>query len=116
MWLELSARDERGAALGGGAALKGDAPAPENIRFLKQTIPARGFQEVSFLLPVPQGVQKVGIEIKLRMSQCDLKLYGELPPLVLRETDKQLKNGVLAAAPLTVDMVVRQLTLTTRLL
>ena len=133
MWLEVTAKDERGNVIMSTGTVKPDGSLPDNIRNFNsdgmdsdfhfaidpwivtafsrhETIPPRGYKDVHYGIAVPTEVQKLKIEAKLRYRQADQKVAEKLLAAVPKDIDLQKVYG-LKAVPLlpVVDMVVKEM-------
>jgi hypothetical protein len=138
MWLEITARDEKGKVMMASGGLKADGTLPEGTRLFNSdgmgndfhlavdpwvvtafsrhdTIPPRGYKDVHYGVNVPAGVKKLTVEVKLRYRQADQKVAESLLASVPKDIDLQKIYGLKAVPPLPViDMVVKQATLAFR--
>lgn len=132
MWLEVTAKDEKGNVVHTSGTIGADGKLPVNARTFHsegmgdnfhfaidpwvvtsfsshETIPPRGFKEVYYGLTLPQGVEKITFEAKLRYRQADQKVAEALLGAVPKDIDLKEIYGldVVPALPV-VDMVVKQ--------
>jgi hypothetical protein len=132
MWLEVTAKDEKGNVFMTSGTIDAQGHLPENARVFNSdgmgnnfhfavdpwvitafsrhdTIPPKGYKDVYYALSAPQGVNKITLETKLRFRQADQgvaeKLLGAVPESInLKEIYGLTK---IPALPV-VDMVVKQ--------
>lgn len=138
MWLEITAKDEKGKVLMRSGGLNADGTLPENTRLFNsdgmgsnfhfaidpwvvtafsrhETIPPRGYKDVYYGLTLPRGPKKLTVEAKLRYRQADQKVAETLLAAVPKDIDLEKIYGLKAVPPLPVlDMVVKQATLAVR--
>jgi hypothetical protein len=138
MWLEITARDEKGKVMMASGGLKADGTLPEGTRLFNSdgmgndfhlavdpwvvtafsrhdTIPPRGYKDVHYGISVPAGIKKLTVEVKLRYRQADQKVAESLLASVPKDIDLEKIYGLKAVPPLPViDMVVKQATLAFR--
>jgi hypothetical protein len=135
MWLEITAKDDKGNVLMTSGTIDGQGHLPDTSRMLNSdgmgrdfhfaidpwvvtsfsrhdTIPPRGYKDVYYGLSAPQGVKKVVLEAKLRYRQADQgvaeAILGAVPESInLKEVYGLTKVPTL----LVVDMVVKQVSL-----
>lgn len=134
MWLEITARDERGRILVSGGTPNRDGRLPADTRTFNsdgmgndfhfavdpwivtafsryETIPPRGYKEIFYGLTAPAGSKRITLEIKLRYRQADQKLaealLGAVPPDINLEQIYGLRE--VPTLPV-VDMVVKSIT------
>jgi hypothetical protein len=136
MWLEITAKDEKGRVIMTSGTVKPDGTLPENIRLFNSTgmgndfhfaidpwvvtafsrhdtIPPKGYKDVYYGVNVPGGVAKLTVEAKLRYRQADQKVAEALLAAVPQDIDLEKTYGLKAVPPLpVVDMAVKQATLT----
>jgi hypothetical protein len=133
MWLEVTAKDEKGNVLMTSGTLDSQGDLPENTRIFNSdgmgnnfhfavdpwvitsfsrhdTIPPRGYKDVYYGLTIPQGVNMIVLEAKLRYRQADQHiakalLNSEPASVNLKEIYGLTKVPALPV----VDMVVKQL-------
>lgn len=130
MWLEVSARDERGALLFTTGAVQADGSLPDDARVFNSagmgkdmhfaldpwvitsfsrhdTIPARGFREVFYGVGAPAGVKAITFEVKLRYRQADQQVAEALLAAVPKSIDLKADYGLEQVPRLPIiDMVV----------
>jgi nitrate/TMAO reductase-like tetraheme cytochrome c subunit len=135
MWIEITAKDEKGKVLMTSGALKTDGTLPENTRLFNSdgmgndfhlaidpwvvttfsrhdTIPPKGYKDVYYGVNTPAGVTKLIVEAKLRYRQADQKVAENLLAAVPKDIDLEKIYGLKAIPPLPiVDMVVKKATL-----
>jgi hypothetical protein len=132
MWLEVTAKDEKGNVIMTSGTIDSQGHLPENVRAFNSdgmgnnfhfavdpwvitafsrhdTIPPRGYKEVYYGLSVPQGVSKINVEARLRYRQADQAiaealLSSEPESINLKEIYGLTKVPALPV----VDMVVRE--------
>jgi len=138
MWLEITARDEKGGLLMAGGAPDRDGRLPADTRLFNsdgmgndfhfavdpwivtafsrhETIPPRGYKEVFYGITAPPGTKRISLEIKLRYRQADQKLAEALLASVPADIDLELIYGLKAVPALpVVDMAVKRITFDTR--
>jgi hypothetical protein len=132
MWLEVTAKDDKGNVLMTSGSIDAKGHLTENTRILNSegmgkdfhfavdpwvvtsfsrhdTIPPKGYKDIFYGLNAPQGVQKIVLEAKLRYRQADQGVAEALLAAVPGDIDLKEIYG-LAAVPLlpVVDMVVKQ--------
>jgi len=135
MWLEITAKDDKGNVLMTSGAIDNQGHLPDTTRMLNSdgmgrdfhfaidpwvvtsfsrhdTIPPRGYKDVYYGLNAPQGVKKIVLEVKLRYRQADQgvaeAILGALPENInLKDIYGLTKVPVLPV----VDMVVKQFSL-----
>ena len=136
MWLEVTAKDEKGNVIYASGTVGADGKLPVNVRSFDsdgmgdnfhfaidpwvvtafsrhETIPPRGFKDVYYGLTLPQGVAKVSMEVKLRYRQADQKVAEALLGAVPKDINLKEIYGLDAVPPLpVVDMVVKQAEIT----
>ncbi|SNB46727.1 multiheme c-type cytochrome [Geobacter sp. DSM 9736] len=132
MWLEVTARDEKGAVLFESGTVDPSGKLPENVRMFNSdgmgndfhfavdpwvvtafsrhdTIPPRGYKDVFYGLSVPPGVAQVNLEVKLRYRQADQQVAEALLGAVPKDIDLKEIYGLEKVPPLpVVDMVVKK--------
>ena len=137
MWLEITAKDERGAVIMTSGALNADGTLPDNSRIFNSdgmgdnfhfaidpwvvtafsrhdTIPPKGFKDVYYGVASSTGVKMMVIEVKLRYRQADQKVAEHLLAAVPKDIDLEKIYGLKVVPPLpVVDMVVKQATFAT---
>jgi len=135
MWLEITAKDEKGKVIMTSGALKSDGTLPENTRLFNSdgmgndfhfvidpwvvtafsrhdTIPPKGYKDVYYGVTIPRGAKKLTVEAKLRYRQADQKVAEKLLAAVPKDIDLEKIYGLKAVPPLpVVDMVVKRATL-----
>jgi hypothetical protein len=133
MWVEITARDEKGTILLTSGTIDEKGHLIENTRLLNSegmgkdfhlavdpwivtsfsrhdTIPPRGYKDVFYGLTAPQGVSKVTLEVKLRYRQADQGIAEALLGGVPEDINLKEIYGLTAVPPLpVVDMVVKQI-------
>lgn len=136
MWLEITARDEKGAIILQSGTVGSDGSLPENTRLFNSdgmgndfhfsvdpwvitsfsrhdTIPPRGYHDVYYGLPI-QAAQRINLEVKLRYRQADQKVAEALLAAVPKDIDLAAIYGLTAVPQLpVVDMVVKKVDLPT---
>jgi hypothetical protein len=135
MWLEITAKDDKGNVLLTSGTLDAKGHLPENTRLFNSdgmgkdfhfavdpwvvtsfsrhdTIPPRGYKDVFYGLTAHQGVSKVVVEAKLRYRQADQGIAEALLAAVPGDINLKEIYGLTAVPPLpVVDMVVKQVSL-----
>jgi cytochrome c554/c'-like protein len=139
MWLELTARDEQGKVLMTSGGLDGMGDLAANTRHFNSdgmgqdfhaaidpwvvtsfsrhdTIPPKGYKEVTYGIHPPDGVKEVRIDARLRYRQADQHVAEALLAAVPLDINLNTVYG-LEKVPLlpVVDMVVRQASLQTEM-
>ena len=136
MWLEVTAKDDKGNVVYTSGTIGADGKLPVNVRSFDsdgmgdnfhfaidpwvvtafsrhETIPPRGFKDVYYGMTLPQGVVKVNLEVKLRYRQADQQLAEALLGAVPKDINLKEIYGLDAVPTLpVVDMVVKQATIT----
>lgn len=136
MWLEVTAKDEKGNVIYTSGTIGADGKLPVNVRSFDSdgmgdsfhfsvdpwvvtafsrhdTIPPRGFKDVYYGMTLPQGVAKVNLEVKLRYRQADQKVAEALLGAVPKDIDLKEIYGLEAVPTLpVVDMVVKEAPIT----
>ena len=136
MWLEVTAKDEKGNVVYTSGTIGADGKLPVNVRSFDsdgmgdnfhfaidpwlvtafsrhETIPPRGFKDVYYGMTLPQGVAKVNLEVKLRYRQADQQVAEALLGAVPKDINLKEIYGLDAVPTLpVVDMVVKQATIT----
>jgi hypothetical protein len=132
MWLEVTAKDEKGKIVMTSGALKADGTLPESTRLFNsdgmgddfhfavdpwvitafsrhETIPPRGYKDVYYGAKIPGNVKKISVEAKLRYRQADQKVAENILAAVPEDIDLEKTYGLKAVPPLpVVDMVVKK--------
>ncbi len=132
MWLEVTARDDRGKVLMTSGHLDPSGQLPDETRMFNSegmgsdfhfaidpwvvtafsrhdTVPPRGYRDVYYGINVPAGTQKVTFEAKLRYRQAEQKVAEALLSAVPPDIDLEKIYGLTAVPVLpVVDMVVKQ--------
>jgi hypothetical protein len=132
MWLEVTARDERGNVIMATGTVKPDGSLPDYIRNFNsdgmgndfhfaidpwivtafsrhETIPPRGYKDAHYGIAVPAGVKKVNVEAKLRYRQADQKVAEKLLAAVPKDIDLEKIYGLKAVPPVpVVDIVLKE--------
>jgi hypothetical protein len=135
MWLEITAKDEKGKVMMTSGGLKSDGTLAENTRLFNSegmgkdfhlaidpwvviafsrhdTIPPKGYKDVYYGVNIPGGVKKLIVEAKLRYRQADQKVAENLLAAVPKDMDLEKIYGIKAIPPLpVVDMAVKLATL-----
>ncbi len=138
MWLEVTARDEKGTVLLSSGSVLPDGTLPEDARLFNsdgmgkdfhfsvdpwvitsfsrhETIPPRGFKDVYYGLTPPAGVKQVSLEVKLRYRQADQKVAESLLAAVPKDMDLKEIYGLEKVPQLPiVDMVVKNVSIAAR--
>ena len=132
MWIEITAKDEKGNVFLTSGTLDEQGHLPENARVFNSdgmgsnfhfavdpwvitsfsrhdTIPPRGYKDVYYSLSAPQGVKKIALEAKLRYRQADQgvaeALLGAVPESI---NLKEIYGLTKVPALPVVDMVVKK--------
>ena len=132
MWLEITAKDDAGKVVYTSGTIGADGKLPVNARTFHsegmgdnfhfavdpwvvtsfsshETIPPRGYKEVYYGLTLPQGVEKVNLEVKLRYRQADQQVAEALLGAVPKDISLKEIYGLEKVPPLpVVDMVIKQ--------
>ncbi len=132
MWVELTARDEKGKVLFTSGALDAKGKLPVDTRLLNSdgmgndfhfaidpwvvtafsrhdTIPPRGYKDLFYGASLPKGVKKITVEVKLRYRQADQEVAEALLGAVPADIDLEAIYGLKAVPQLpVVDMVVKK--------
>jgi hypothetical protein len=132
MWLEVTAKDEKGNVLMTSGTLDSHGDLPENTRIFNSagmgdnfhfavdpwvitafsrhdTIPPRGYKDVYYGVCVPQGVGKITLEAKLRYRQADQHIAEALLTSEPASVDLKEIYGITKVPELpVVDMVVKK--------
>jgi hypothetical protein len=135
MWLELTARDEKGKVLMSSGTLAADGKLPANTRLFNSdgmgtdfhfavdpwvvtafsrhdTIPPRGYKEVFYGLTPPKEVKMVAVEVRLRYRQAEQEVAEALLGAVPKDINLEETYGLKAVPALpVVDMVVKRVML-----
>lgn len=138
MWLEVSARDEKGKLVLMNGDLAADGSLPGNVRKFSsdgmgsdmhfaidpwvvtafashETIPPKGYKDAWFGITVPKGIKLITVEIKLRYRQADQQLAEKLLKAVPADIDIAKDYGIAKIPTLpVVDMVSLKRVLHTR--
>jgi hypothetical protein len=138
MWLEVTARDEKGELLLSSGTVQSDGTLPEDARLFNSdgmgkdfhfaidpwvvtsfsrhdTIPPRGYKDVFYGLTPPAGVKKVSLEVKLRYRQADQKVAEALLGAVPKDMNLKAVYGLDKVPQLPiVDMVVKNIAVEVR--
>jgi hypothetical protein len=137
MWLEVTARDEKGDVIMTSGMLDSRGDLPGNVRIFNSdgmgdnfhfavdpwvitafsrhdTIPPRGYKDVYYGLSAPEGVKKISLEVKLRYRQADQHVAESLLKAEPASVDLKEIYGItkVPALPI-VDMVVKQVSFST---
>jgi hypothetical protein len=132
MWLEITAKDDKGNVLMTSGSLDAQGHLIENTRMLNSdgmgkdfhfavdpwvvtsfsrhdTIPPRGYKDVYYGISVPQGINTIMIEAKLRYRQADQGVAEALLSAVSESISLKEIYGLTKVPPLpVVDMVTKQ--------
>ena len=132
MWLEITARDEKGDIVMTSGAIDAQGQLPANTRLLNSdgmgndfhvavdpwvvtafsrhdTIPPRGYKDVHYGLSAPQGASNISLEVKLRYRQADQGIAEALLGAVPESINLKKIYGLAKVPALpVVDMVVKQ--------
>ncbi len=138
MWIEITARDEKGKIIMGSGMPGPNGKLSENTRLLNsdgmgndfhfaidpwvvvsfsrhETIPPRGYKDVFYGVNAPPGSQELIVEAKLRYRQADQKVAETILAAVPKDINLEKIYGLKAVPPLpVVDMVVKKVSLKTR--
>jgi hypothetical protein len=133
MWLEVTAKDDKGRTLMTSGTIDSKGHLTENTRLLNSdgmgkdfhfavdpwivtgfsrhdTIPPRGYKDLFFGMTVPPGVKKVFLEVKLRYRQADQGIAEALLSAVPADINLKETYGLTEVPALpVVDMVVKQI-------
>ncbi len=134
MWLEVTAKDEKGKIIMASGALDKDGSLPENSRVFNSdgmgkdfhfsldpwvitafsrhdTIPPRGYKDVFYGMNGAKGAKKITIEVKLRYRQADQKVAESLLAAVPKDINLKEIYGLEKVPSLpVVDMVLERKT------
>lgn len=137
MWLEITAKDEKGIVFMTSGTTDAQGHLPENVRVLNSdgmgddfhfaidpwvvtafsrhdTIPARGYKEVYYALSAPQGSNNIILEARLRYRQADQGVAEALLSAVPESINLKDIYGLTKVPALpVVDMVVKQASFST---
>ncbi len=132
MWLEITAKDDKGNVLMNSGSIDAKGLLAENTRILNSegmgkdfhfavdpwvvtsfsrhdTIPPKGYKDVFYGLNTPEGVKRIVLEAKLRYRQADQGIAEALLAAVPGDINLKEIYGLTAVPPLPViDMVVKQ--------
>jgi hypothetical protein len=132
MWLEITAKDDKGKVLMTSGSLDAQGHLVENTRMLNSdgmgkdfhfaidpwvvtsfsrhdTIPPRGYKDVYYGINAPQGINTITIEAKLRYRQADQGVAEALLGAVSDSINLKEIYGLTKVPPLpVVDMVTKQ--------
>jgi hypothetical protein len=135
MWLELTARDEKGNIILSSGTLNPDGTLTENTRTFSaegmgkdyhlaidpwvvtaftraDSIPPKGYREVYYGVKLPAGIKSLAVEAKLRYRQADQKVAEALLAAVPADINLAETYGLKSVPPLpVVDMVVKKVNL-----
>ena len=135
MWLEITAKDDKGNVLMTSGTIDAGGHLTEDTRMLNSdgmgkdfhlavdpwvvtsfsrhdTIPPKGYKDVFYGLAAPQGGNKIMVEVKLRYRQADQGIAEALLGAVPEDMDLKEIYGLTTVPPLpVVDMVVKQVPL-----
>jgi hypothetical protein len=135
MWLEITAKDDKGNVLMTSGAVDAKGHLTEDTRLFNSegmgkdfhfavdpwvvtsfsrhdTIPPKGYKDVFYGLTAPLGVSKVVLEAKLRYRQADQEIAEALLSSVPEDINLKETYGLVAVPPLpVVDMVVKQVSI-----
>ncbi len=131
MWLEITAKDDKGKLLMTSGTIDAKGHLPENARVFNSegmgkdfhfavdpwvvtsfsrhdTIPPKGYKDVFYGLSASRGTRKIQIEAKLRYRQADQGIAEALLASVPEDINLKETYGLTAVPPLpVVDMVVK---------
>lgn len=137
MWLEVTAKDDKGTVLFSTGVIGPDGALPADARTFvsdgmgkdyhfaidpwkvtafsrHETIPPKGYKEVYYGLGLPDGMKNVTIEAKLRYRQADQKVAEALLGAVPKDMNLEQIYGIKSVPPLpVVDMAVTRTVLET---
>ncbi len=132
MWIEITAKDDKGNVLMTSGAIDAKGHLTENTRTINSegmgkdfhfaidpwvvtsfsrhdTIPPKGYKDVFYGLSAPQGGGKISLEVKLRYRQADQEVAEAILSAVPESINLKETYGLTAVPPLpVVDMVVKQ--------
>ncbi len=132
MWLEITAKDDKGKVLMTSGSIDEQGHIVENTRMLNSdgmgkdfhfaidpwvvtsfsrhdTIPPRGYKDVYYGISAPQGSKTIMIEAKLRYRQADQGVAEALLGAVSESINLKEIYGLAKVPPLpVVDMVTKQ--------
>ncbi len=138
MWLEITAKDDKGNVIMTSGTLDKDGQITKNARLFNSdgmgddfhfaidpwivtsfsrhdTIPPRGFKDVYYGVPLPSGVKNISVEAKLRYRQADQKVAEALLGAVPEDIDLAATYGLTKVPTLpVVDMVTKSSKLSVR--
>lgn len=131
MWLEITARDEKGKVVFSSGTVNADGSLPANARVFNSdgmgkdfhfaidpwvvtsfsrhdTIPPKGYKDVHYGIAVPGGVEALQVEVRLRYRQAEQAVAEALLAAVPKDIDLKVTYGLekVPALPV-VDMAVR---------
>lgn len=139
MWLEVSAKDEKGRVVVSSGTIKPDGSLPENTRIFNSdgmgndfhftidpwvvtsfsrhdTIPPKGYKDVHYGLNLPAKTAKITVEAKLRYRQAEQEEAEALLAAVPKDIDLMQIYGLKSVPSLpVVDMVVKQARINSRI-
>ncbi len=132
MWLELTAKDEKGNVLMTSGSIDAQGHLVQNTRMLNsdgmdkdfhfaidpwavtsfsrhETIPPRGYKDVFYGINAPQGISTIMIEAKLRYRQADQRVAEALLSAVSESINLKEIYGLTKVPTLpVVDMITKQ--------
>ncbi|HVN23165.1 MAG TPA: cytochrome c family protein [Syntrophorhabdales bacterium] len=132
MWLEITAKDEKGKVIATSGTIDAKGHLVENTRVLNSdgmgkdfhfavdpwvvtsfsrhdTIPPKGYKDVFYAIGVPRGSKKITLDAKLRYRQADQGIAEALLASVPEDINLKEVYGLTAVPALpVVDMVVKQ--------
>jgi hypothetical protein len=138
MWLEMTVRDEKGKVLMTSGRVDDRGALPPDTRMFNsegigkdfhfaihpwtvtafsrhETIPPRGYKDVSYGLPSMNNMRNISVETKLRYRQADQGVAEELLAAVPADIDLNASYGLKKVPVLPiVDMVVKTETMAVR--
>lgn len=138
MWLEITAKDEKGKVVLASGAVQKDGTLPENTRIFNSdgmgkdfhfavdpwvvtafsrhdTIPPHGYKDVFYGMNGAKGAKKVTVEVKLRYRQADQKVAEALLAAVPKDMNLKEIYGLEKVPQLpVVDMVMERQTFQVR--
>lgn len=137
MWLEITVKDDKGNILMTSGSIDAEGHLPENTRVFNSdgmgkdfhsaidpwvvtsfsrhdTIPPKGYKDVYYGLNVPQGVNKIMVEARLRYRQADQGVADSVLGAVPESINLKEIYGLTKVPELpVVDMVVKDASLET---
>lgn len=132
MWLEISAKDEKGRLILSNGRIGKDGALPPDVRKFSsdgmgsdmhfaidpwlvtafsshETIPSKGYKDAWFGVQLPGGSKQITVEVKLRYRQADQKVAEALLGAVPKDIDLARDYGISKVPVLpVVDMVSKK--------